>query len=142
AVVRLGKLIVVLMLRHWPHSMWERLLEDDELNDETVVNKATGETSGDRWKQALTRVRPQDYGRPPDVTLADIDVKVVAGSMMPTNRIAKSLLAMEYVQSGIYRPKDALRYLDDPNKDEIIAELEQEGQMKEALQKLTGKEVK
>jgi len=117
----LGKLDAVLMLRHWPRLMWERLIEDDEIESQVVINEETGVTIGQRWQQALDKISPP--GGEPSLSIIDLDVRVAAGSSMPTNRMAKALLAVEFKNSGIYDAKAALDYIDDPNKDEILARM-------------------
>lgn len=121
-IVSVGKVDAVLMLRFWPPQMWERLIEADELNDPTVVDEDTGQTQGERWKEALVIISNNG------LSVLNFDIRVTAGSSAPTNRMAKSLLAIEYVQNGIYDPEAALDYVDDPNKEKIVARLkEREG---------------
>jgi len=85
-ITSVGKVDAVLMLRFWPPQMWQRLIEADELNDQTVVDEDTGETQGERWIRALQTITAPNSG----ITILHFDVKVTAGSSMPTNRVAKS----------------------------------------------------
>lgn len=59
------------------------------------------------------------------VSLLDVDVRVSAGSTMPTNRMARAAEARENVKMGIYDAEAALDYIDDPKKDQIAARLKQ-----------------
>lgn len=134
--IRLGRVLGVLMLRHFPRQVWERFVEQDELNDPTVVDEETGMTVGDRWRQALDRIRPLGSEKP-NVDILWFDVRCRAGSSMPTNRMAKAMLAIEYVQNGIYDAEAALEYVDDPKKEAIAARMREKEQ--QALQaKLLG----
>lgn len=129
AIARLGKLVGVLLLRHWPRSLWERLVEKSELEDETIVDEKTGDSVGAKWVRALDLISPPSGYRSP-VSILDFDIKVVPGSSMPTNRMAKSLMAVEFVNAGIYPPEAALEYIDDPNKDKIVAMIRANAQEK------------
>ena len=53
----------------------------------------------------------------------DLDVTMTAGSSMPTNRMAKLEVAIEMVGAGIYDRQAALEYVDDPNKELIVARM-------------------
>lgn len=139
ALINLGKLDMVLILRNWPRSMWERLLEDEEKppNESKEAMMEQDEDSQDdlalmvaqKYQQALDRIRPQDPAQPPGIDLMDLDVRITAGSSMPTNRMAKASLAIEKVQAGIYDAEAALEYEDDPLKDKVVQRLKQAQQM-------------
>lgn len=127
ALVRLAKVNMAMAMRYWPRHMWERLIEPDEL-DTWTPDKPGVETEQEpnteeirrKWLNALEMVRPADPNKEPNISIMDFDVKVMAGSSMPTNRIAKGEMAIEYVKAGIYDAEAALEYVDDPNKDKII----------------------
>jgi predicted membrane GTPase involved in stress response len=83
-----------------------------------------------RWTDAIARVVGEEGKEP--MSMIDLDVKVVAGSTQPTNRMAKAGVAMEFVKAGIYDPQAALEYIDDPKKDEVTERMERK--RKEELQ--------
>ena len=144
-VANIAKVITYLSLKHWPRSMWRRLIEDKEWNDETMVdpnsepgekpeeqiNQMTGQpmapeipddgvTVSRRWQEALELIRPTDPEEEPGISLLDLDVKVLAGSSMPTNRIGRQVHAVELKAQGIYDAEAVLDYTDDPMKDKIL----------------------
>jgi hypothetical protein len=130
---RLGKAVAALMLKTWPKSMWMRLIEPDELKSWQPEKEKQVDAEGQpiqpqpdkvqqRWMDAIARITGEDGGEP--MSMIDLDVKVVAGSTQPTNRMAKSGVAMEFVKAGIYDPEAALTYVDDPMKDEVIERME------------------
>lgn len=145
ALERLAKVNMALIFRYWPRYMWERLLEESELTSQTEVptggspeevKKFEGEepqeipegaetaTVGDNWKQALDIVSPIDEdGKPTGegIQVIDLDIRIAAGSSMPTNRMAKMAFALDMVEAGIYDPQAVLEMIDDPKKDEIMA---------------------
>jgi hypothetical protein len=126
--------------------MWRRLIDDKEWNDETVVDPKAGPgevpqqnpmqammggmqeepmqqggiTAGQRWQEALEKIRPEDPTQEPGISLIDLDVKVLAGSSMPTNRIARQQVALEMKAQGVYDAEAVLDYTDDPAKDKIL----------------------
>jgi hypothetical protein len=116
--------------------MWKRLIEDDEMGtwmpDRDKIDPQTGQPVAPepsvinrKWDEALTMLSGETADGqmiPEDkrASLIDIDVKIVAGSTQPTNRMAKAGMAMEMVKAGLYPPEIALKYLDDPLKDEAI----------------------
>ena len=79
----------------------------------------------ERWRKALDLIRPADYSKPAGIGLLDIDVKITAGSSMPTNRIAKEQIAGEKFKIGLYDRKAALEYSDDPKAEEIALRMDQ-----------------
>lgn len=147
ALARLGKVTMSIILKTWPRSMWERLIEPDELTSwqpekerkpPDPMAAINGEPEGptpqeqqqiqNKWVQALDLIRPQDPTQEPGISLLDIDVRVAAGSTMPTNRIARAQMAMEMVKVGVYDQQAALDYIDDPKKDQIVERLRQREQ--------------
>jgi hypothetical protein len=147
ALIRHAKVVIALALKHWPRQMWERLLEPEEILDfapentdearelEGIEDDQEEEKEGitqriqQKWAEALDLVRPKDMDQPPGLSLIDLDVKIVAGSGQPTNRIAKMEMAIELVKGGIYDPEAALEYVDDPNKDKIIERMKNAAEM-------------
>jgi hypothetical protein len=135
ALIRLGKIDMALILRHWPREMWERLLEDDEKPPDGTPEAMAGddedpdeiqEMAAAKFQDALEKIRPKDPTQPPGLSLIDLDVKVTAGSSMPTHRMAKEQVAIEKVAAGIYDAEAALEYADDPLKDKVIARLKKQ----------------
>jgi hypothetical protein len=115
--------------------MWMRLIEPDELKtwqpekEKSEVDPQTGQpvqpqpdVIQQRWMDAVARITGEDGGEP--MSMIDMDVKIIAGSTQPTNRMAKAGVAMEMVKAQIYDPEAALEYLDDPKKDEIVERME------------------
>jgi hypothetical protein len=148
AMVRLAKVNLAIMLANWPREYWERLLEPDELESwmpEQERNKLiageeqqtgaphgqmpelTDQTKGliqQRWQNALDLIRPADYEKPSGISMIDLDVKITAGSSMPTNRMAKDMVATEKFKIGLYDRKAALEYTDDPKAEEIATRMD------------------
>ncbi|MFH1740440.1 MAG: hypothetical protein ABIH23_15635 [bacterium] len=130
---RLGKAVAALMLKVWPKSMWMRLIEPDELGTWQPEKEKEVDDQGNpveppadmiqqRWMDAVSRITGEDGKEP--MSMIDLDVKVIAGSTQPTNRMAKSGVAIEYVKAGIYDAQAALEYMDDPMKDEVVERME------------------
>lgn len=154
-LVRAAKVVVSMMFKHWQRYMWERLLEDEERlsfapegTDEEKELMEIQEGNYDqeteikekiaaKWEKAIELIRPKDINQSPGLSLIDLDVKITAGSSMPTNRIAKGQMSIEYVNAGIYDAEAALEYVDDPNKDKIVARLKkrQEAEIKAGMMK-------
>jgi hypothetical protein len=139
ALVKLGKAVAALMLMVWPRQMWQRLIEPDEMNtwtpdkEKPQIDQQTGQPIPpepskiqQKWMEALDKLTGENGAAKTD--LIDIDVKIIAGSTQPTNRMAKSGVAMEMVKAGIYDPQAALDYTDDPKKDEITERMEKKRQ--------------
>ena len=149
AMVRLAKVNMALALKKWPREYWERLIEEEEW-DTWIPEKeksqllagdeqATGAPPGqmpeltneskqlirNRWQEALDLLRPADYSKPSGLSMIDIDVKITAGSSLPTNRIAKEQIATEKYDKGLYDRKAALDYSGDPKAEEIAARMDQ-----------------
>jgi len=140
ALVRLAKAVIAMILKHWPRYMWERLIEPDEMGTWTPDGKYKDTENPEeneelkaqiakKWMDALEKIRPMDATKEPGISLIDLDVKLTAGSSMPTNRIAKGEMAIEYMGAGIYDRQAALEYIDDPKKDEIIARMKKQDEM-------------
>jgi hypothetical protein len=148
ALVRLAKVNIAIALQKWPREFWERLIEPDELTtwmpekERNELIQQNEEQPGQmpelsdeskqliqrRWSEALELIRPQDYSKPPGISLLDVDVKITAGSSMPTNRIAKEQIAVEKFKVGLYDRKAALEYSDDPKAEEISIRMDQADQ--------------
>jgi len=144
ALVRLGKSIIAKCMRFWSRDQWERLIEDSELYEwlpeeerleaeqkiqqaeeqgqavEEIarMKKEQGILIKNRWLEALNLISPIDGN--PELSIVDIDVKITAGSSMPTNRMAKLGAAIELRNAQIFDTEAALDYIDDPNKDSVV----------------------
>lgn len=131
ALVRVAKVVIALVLMHWPRYMWQRLLDEDEkmkapegeTKPQDIEEGSTEEQDykqfiAQQWEDALNRIKPED-GEESGISMIDIDVNMTAGSSSPTNRIARSEVALENVKAGIYDRKAFLDYTDDPMVDEI-----------------------
>lgn len=146
ALVRLGKVVMAIVLKTWPRQMWERLIEEDEWSswipekqrkpvdpmtgEAPEIDEAQAQQVKSKWKQALDLIRPADPTQEPGIGLIDVDIRVAAGSTMPTNRAARAVEARENVKMGLYDAEAALDYIDDPKKDQIAARMRQkEAQM-------------
>lgn len=138
--VRIAKVIISIITRHWPRKMWERLIEADEWGswqpDKEVQTDEQGkpvepnpEEVQNKWKAAIDLIMSQKVG------LVNVDVKVTAGSTLPTNRMAKRADAIEMVKAGIYDQEAALDYVDDPYKDAVKDRISQKAQGNSAVEK-------
>jgi len=163
ALVRLAKVNTAIELKKWPREYWERLLEEDEWTTWMPENEKNKLLAGDeqqtgappgqmppmgdetkaqirsKWSQALELIRPADYSQPSGINMIDVDIKITAGSSMPTNRMAKEQMAMEKYKVGLYDRKAALEYSDDPKAEEISLRMDQQEQaamQAEAMKKL------
>jgi len=141
AIEKTAKVIYALMRKHWPREMWERMIDDDEKTSwqpdrDKKYNEATGdiekpdpEDVSMKWAAALDKVCPLDPDQQETVDLENLDIRIVAGSTQPTNRTAKSLMAMDKIKAGMYDAEAALEYDDDPNKEKVIARMRQKEKM-------------
>jgi hypothetical protein len=134
---RLGKAVAALMLKTWPKSMWTRLIEPDEMGSWQPEKEKQVDEQGQpvqpeanviqqKWTDAIARVAGEEGKEP--MSMIDLDVKVIAGSTQPTNRMAKAGVALEFVKGGIYDPQAALEYIDDPMKDEVTERMDRKRQ--------------
>ena len=127
SLIRLAEINIALILKHWVPEMWLQLIEDDEIGrwepDEDKARREAEEKEPDekgiqkKWKNALQEVTSGN------LSLIDLDVRITAGSSMPTNRIAKMAVAIDLAKVGIYDEEAALEYIDDPNRDKILLRL-------------------
>lgn len=138
SLVRVAKTVISLMLQHWPRYMWERLLEESEMvkpPDGVEVPEEMGQDQeaqfrqevAQEWQRAIDRIKPAE-GEPAAISLVDIDVRLAAGSSMPTNRMAKLGVATEMFQAGIYDREAVLKFIDDPEKDLIAQRMKAQEQ--------------
>ena len=136
AMIRLARVNMAIILKYWPRRMWERLIEPDELGTFIPTDGPQPEEGQEpkqaeiqaKWLEALNRIKPKNQEDAENATRAltmmDIDIRLSAGSSMPTNRMAKMQISIELAGAGIYDAEAALTYIDDPEKDKIIKRLE------------------
>ena len=136
---RIGKSVAALMVMTWPRSQWIRLIDNDELRTWQPEGQEQVDENGQpinpqpdvimqKWQDAITRICGDPERGIPPISMIDMDVKVIAGSTQPTNRMAKQGVAMEMVKGGIYDAEAALDYIDDPKKDQIVERMERKRQ--------------
>jgi Asp-tRNA(Asn)/Glu-tRNA(Gln) amidotransferase A subunit family amidase len=130
----MAKVVLAIMLKHWPAEMWMRLIEPQEMKSFVPEGYKAQLPQGQKvqpnpiavenaWKQAIDTIANKG------MSIIDLDVKVAAGSTMPTNRIAKRAEAVEMVKAGIYDVRAALEYVDDPKANEVAERMEQQQEM-------------
>jgi len=148
ALEKVGKVVLAIILKHWPRQMWERLLKKEDR--QTLAPEGSEEN---KQQQKIEQQRIQDSAmqgagmgapEPQDVdpeeelkakvrqrwqdaldrienegiSLVDLDVAVTAGSTLPTNRMAKEDLSIEKFKIGLFDRRAALEYSDDPKAKE------------------------
>ncbi|NIS72275.1 MAG: hypothetical protein GTO12_26105, partial [Proteobacteria bacterium] len=92
--VRLGKVLFAFIRENWTPT--DFMLLNSELTEEDAI-KVVENLHNYRW-----------------------DLKVTAGSTLPSNRIAKLEYALEMRREGIYDDEAVLKYSDDPNAEEVL----------------------
>lgn len=132
-IVRMAKVVLAIMLKKWPAEMWMRLIEPremqtfvpDEIKAQAPEPNATPNPQAveNAWMQAIDTIANKG------MSIIDLDVKVAAGSTMPTNRIAKRAEAVEMVKAGIYDVRAALEYVDDPKAEEVATRMDKQNEM-------------
>ena len=149
-IEKAAKVILSLMLRHWPRELWERLIDEEEKaswqpDSQKKLNPETGEVIppdpddvSQKWLAALEMVKPSVPGEKAKLDLEGLDIRILAGSTTPTNRMAKRLDAMEMVKAGVYPPEIALDFIDDPLKDKAKAILKQRQQAEQQMMMMKG----
>jgi hypothetical protein len=142
-LVKTAKVILALMLRHWPRELWERMIDEEEKTSwqpdkQKKLDPTTGEVVppapdevAQKWLAALEMVKPAVPGKEPSLDLEGLDIRIVAGSTTPTNRMAKRLDAMEMVKAGVYPPEIALEYMDDTLRDKATAVIKQQRELQQ-----------
>jgi len=132
ALVRLAKVVIALVLEvSVRREDWERLLEDEEVqtlrpdkkfdglqNAEEIPDEEKQQTAA-RWEEAINILMDKK------LSVVDLDVKIVAGSSMPSNRIAKLQVAMEMYSARMVDRLYALEYVDDPKAKEVARRMDE-----------------
>lgn len=142
-IVRTGRAIIAAQLKYWKRHQWEALIDETDwkqwLPDEQRVQleqQSQGQTNlteiegyvKAQWERALDMVCPLE-GKP-SIDIMDLEVKVTAGSSMPTSRMGKEAKALEEFKLGLLSPEDYHEATDNVNKDKIVARLKQFNQEK------------
>lgn len=144
ALERLGKLLLSIMLRHWPREKWEALVTEDRINEfrpveDRMINQEPDNDKSDeliaqemeirkrKWEGAIDKITVDG------ITIVDFNIAVTAGSSLPTNRLLKQETALEYYKLGLYDRQAALAYSGEPHAKEIAKRIDQkEMQMAQA----------
>jgi hypothetical protein len=157
----LGKAILAMILITWPRSMWERLLEDEEMGEppdgaklpQELQARPNPDIPGDviqpdkqqvanysqqRYAAALDMISPPEGSDAEPIQMVDIDIQVAAGSSLPTNRMARLSTAIEMFKAGLYDHAAALEYADDPKAKEISERMKQAMEQQAAQQQAKG----
>jgi len=127
SMIRLAKLILAMMLKTWPRYMWERLLPEEDkgkrypdgveppqdIQPGTDAALEEEEKLRAKWEAAIEKIEKGG------VDLIDLDIRLTAGSSLPTNRMAKEQVSMEKYKVGLYDRRAALEYSNDPKAKEI-----------------------
>jgi len=126
ALTRLGQSTMQFVQAYWKQPKILRLVTDEtEQEQEIAVNQPVLDDQG------------QEIERLNDVTVGKYDIAVTMGSTLPTNRMLLYGLHMELVEKGVPL-KYALKYLDVPDAEKIIAETDtvkqQQAQMEQMEQ--------
>lgn len=125
ALERLGKVILAIILKYWPRSKWESLvtddkvrsfIPDDEISQPRINPNDNPEAAQDqldqrqkKWQAAIDKLLSMQ------MSVADFQVRITAGSSLPTNRMLKEELATEKYRIGLYDRRAALENSDDPH---------------------------
>jgi hypothetical protein len=83
--------------------------------------KPSGEEIRQRWKDAIDLLCPLEGDSKIDVM--DFNIKVAAGSSMPTNRMAKQAEALEQFNAGLLDPETYWEQTDSTLKDKVVPRL-------------------
>jgi len=144
-IVRIGRSALSAMLKYWKRHQWEALIDDTDwkewLPDEQraqLQQQSQGQTDlkpneqyvKDQWTKALDRICPVEGD--PDIDIMDIDIKVTAGSSMPTSRLATEASNLEKVKMGLLDPETYWEQTDNSLKDKVIPRLK--AQQENAMQ--------
>jgi len=127
ALVKGAKAELAIILRVWPKYMWDRLLPEggretkypegeeppDGTKDNEELEKIEKVENRKKWDMALQKINKDK------IKLVDLDIRLTAGSSLPTNRMAKEQIAIEKFKVGLYDRQAALEYSSDPKAEEI-----------------------
>lgn len=64
----------------------------------------------------------------------EYDIRIMAGSTLPTSRMAKESKALQFFQGGLYDQEAALKYVDDPQAPEVLARMNMMKQMQQVIE--------
>ena len=99
AIERLGRVVLAFMKKYW--TAIDFMMMRADITQEQAI-EIMNNLVNSRW-----------------------DLKVTAGSTLPSNRIAKLEYALEMRKEGIYDAEAVLKYSDDPNADEVLSRMRQ-----------------
>jgi len=151
-LIRQATVVMAIALRTQPRSFWVRLMEDDELGTWTPtgpIEQNPEDENGEefqqkqaevarKWLQALDAICPTELpGQGQGMSILDFDISMVAGSSMPTNRMAKLQTALQLAELQVYDREAVLEYIDDPMKDKVVKRMaaKEEAAMMAEMQK-------
>lgn len=137
AMVQLAKVLLAIMLRSWPRQKWERLITNDKAKNWTPpADEAGQQPSNDpveklqqeaeiqkKWEAAVETVVVEG------LELIELDVRISAGSSLPTNRMARNAEAREMYDKGLLDRKAALEHSDYPGAQEIADRMDKREEM-------------
>lgn len=83
--------------------------------------KPDGEAIKARWMEALDKVAPMNGEA--NIDIMDFEIKVAAGSSMPSNRMARQAEALEQVKMGLLDPETYWEQVDSTIKDKVVPRL-------------------
>ena len=133
AIILLAKVLLSIMFMSWPRWMWERLLDRqdadlwvpeeeqgriEQLEQGSDEEKLEKQKIRERWEKAVEIITGEG------VTLVDLDIRVSAGSSLPTNRMARFAEALEMFGKGLVGRKEALEHSNYPGAKEIAERLD------------------
>jgi hypothetical protein len=137
--VRTGRSVIAAMLRYWKRHQWEALIDETDwkewLPDEDRNKMMQQSQDGSdlmpkeayvkaQWERALDIVCPLE-GKP-SIDIMDLEIKVTAGSSMPTSRMAKNAEALEEMKLGALDKETYWEIKDSTLKDKVIPRLKAE----------------
>lgn len=138
AMVLLAKVLLAIMLKNWPRQMWERLIEGPDAEDwkppaedmpQQEAQPGTPQDANEkeeikkRWEKAIDTVMNEG------IELIDLDVRITAGSSLPTNRMARNAEAREMFGMGLVDRQAALEHSNYPGAKEIADRMDKREEM-------------
>lgn len=124
ALERLGKVILAIILDKWPRSKWLSLISNDKVrsfvpdeesnsprpnpNENPEAANVEFAKRRQHWLAALDKLLSLQ------MNVADFQVRITAGSSLPTNRMFREEMAIEKYRIGLYDRRAALEHSDDP----------------------------
>ena len=121
---RLGVCIVVMALNEWPFHYWQRLVEDEDMDEQ-----------GKPLPSIVTALKKLEAK---DVSIIDYDIGIRSGSSLPSSRMARLDFAVELSREpvhpdAVYDIEAVLAYIDDPQAEGV---LRRRGKLKQAMNQM------